>query len=71
MNYLQKMKKPMARWFAEHLQKYRLGETDGIIGGTGRPSGFQGGSFVASSWSSQPSQDQASGPGFCAWPCRP
>ena len=57
---LEKMHSPQAAWFADHLHRYRSGETQGGLGGKtepGRaasPEVFWGGSVVVNSWDRQP-----------------
>jgi tetratricopeptide (TPR) repeat protein len=75
IDLLEKMGNPHAKWFADHLQKYRTGDSGAALGGTlpagpGMPPGvLAGGSIVASSWAGQPGawsapEQTGSGPGL-------
>ncbi len=73
VDLFRKMGKPQADWFADYLQRYRLGETSFGLGGSSdagpaeSPSAFLGGTIMAGFWApsagQRSAQDQAgSGP---------
>jgi hypothetical protein len=67
---MEKMRNPQAKVFAEHLRKYRQGESAAGLGGgqelvsPGSPEAFLGGSIVADLWSAPGAGQSAQGPGL-------
>jgi tetratricopeptide (TPR) repeat protein len=72
IDLMEKMRNPQAAWYAEHLRKYRAGESEGNLAGapeTGdskSPAGLLGGTIVAGMWSPPTTQvpTSAEGPGL-------